>query len=129
MLSIGYHYLNLNLFLALLLFLVFLSPRFYFIFLFLCMYISLIWAKLPEINMMDGWMDRRTDGLNSPTLASHCVTTSWLAATTQMRAREPNVPPQDFTPEPFLSQPCRFFWAWNRPTVCWIAYSVLGFYQ
>jgi len=25
------------------------------------MYISLIWAKLPEINMMDGWMDGRTE--------------------------------------------------------------------
>jgi len=36
---------------------------------------------------------------NSPALACHCMTASWLAAVTQTTARELDVPPLDFTPD------------------------------
>jgi len=36
--------------------------------------------------MASGWL------LNSATLASHCMTTSWLAAATQTTTTEPNIP-------------------------------------
>jgi len=34
---------------------------------------------------------------NSPTLVCHCMTASWLEASTQTKAGEPKVPRQDFT--------------------------------
>ena len=42
---------------------------------------------------------------NSPALTSHCMTTSWLSAATQVRWRWLNVPSQDYTPDAFLPLP------------------------
>jgi len=60
---------------------------------------------------------------HSPAPAYHCMTTSWPAAATPMRAREPNIPPKILRQMPFLLQPPQFTWACDQLTVCWIAHS------
>jgi len=47
----------------------------------------------------------------------------WLDCSSYTDKRESNIPPQDFMPGVLPTTTLPFSWAWDWPTVCWIAYS------
>ena len=54
------------------------------------------WASTRKRFATSGFLMSLVGSQNSASVASHCMTASWLATTTQMTARESNVPLQDF---------------------------------
>jgi len=60
---------------------------------------------------------------NSPALVSYCMTTSWLAAAKQMKARESSIPSQDFTSDALPATTLPIYPGSGPIHSCWIAHS------